>query len=199
YKAGQTSVLLTLKMAHQTSSPVRKYLLRTIIGVGLLSFVFIDHPVSYLAILLSIILLFPLLLLILSMILKPILKMIFGSAGNMASRNITKQLNRNASTSAILAVGIAIILLISAVIETDPQGYKKAIKNTYGGDLRVTSEIPWTEEDKTTMLSHDAVANVSSLTEATPITWENVEGNERQFSVIGVDNKGPSLFESPKK
>src|SRR5699024_4105170 len=176
YNAGRTSVLLTLKTTNQTYSSTWKYMLRTFIGVGLLSFVFIDHPVSYLAILASVILLFPLLLFVLSQLLKPILNMFFGYPGSFAARNLTQHLNRNANTSAILAIGIAVILLLSAVIETAPEGYEKEIRSTYGGDLRVTSEMPWSDEDKATMLSYESVANVETLTEATPITWETTHG-----------------------
>ena len=199
YNAGRTSVLLTLKTTNQTYSSTWKYMLRTFIGVGLLSFVFIDHPVSYLAILASVILLFPLLLFVLSQLLKPILNMFFGYPGSFAARNLTQHLNRNANTSAILAIGIAVILLLSAVIETAPEGYEKEIRSTYGGDLRVTSEMPWSDEDKATMLSYESVANVETLTEATPITWETTHGERRQFSVLGVDKGGATIFEVPDK
>ncbi|MFS0646553.1 ABC transporter permease [Siminovitchia sp. 179-K 8D1 HS] len=199
YNAGKTSVLLTLKMANQTYSSTRQYILRAVVGVGLLSFVFIDHPVSYLAILISVILLFPLLLLGLSMILKPILKIFFGYSGSLAARSLTQQLNRNANTSAILAVGIAVILLLSAVIETAPEGYENEIRNTYGGDLRVTSEAPWSNEDIVTLQSYESVSNVEPLTEAKPITWETIDGKKRQFSIFAVDKRGPTLFEDPEK
>src|SRR5690625_7792 len=54
YNAGKTSVLLTLKMGNHTDSLKRQYVFRGIVGVGLLTFIFIDHFVSYLAILASI-------------------------------------------------------------------------------------------------------------------------------------------------
>src|SRR5699024_7175638 len=94
---------------------------------------------------------------------------------------------------------IAVILLLSAVIETAPEGYEKEIRSTYGGDLRVTSEMPWSDEDKATMLSYESVANVETLTEATPITWETTHGERRQFSVLGVDKGGATIFEVPDK
>lgn len=199
HNAGKTSVLLTLKMAEQTYTSTRQYLVRSLVGVGLLAFVFIDHPVSYLAILASVILLFPLLLLGLSQLLKPILKIFFGYSGSLAARSLTQQLNRNANTSAILAVGIAVILLLSAVIETAPEGYENEIRKTYGGDLRVTSEAPWSNEDRTTLLSYSAVANVEPLTEATPIIWETIDAEKRQFSIFAVDQEGPTLFEGSEK
>ncbi|MDQ0166160.1 putative ABC transport system permease protein [Bacillus horti] len=199
YNAGKTSVLLTLKMANQTSSSKRSSILRVVVGVGLLTFVFIDHPVSYLAILVSIILLFPFLLLGLSTILKPILKIVFGYSGTLAAQSLTQQLNRNANTSAILAVGIAVIILLSAVIESAPEGYENEIRSTYGGDIRVTSEAPWSNEDRLALQSYEAVANVQPLSEATPITWETLEGELRQFSIIAVEKEGPILFESSEK
>ncbi|WP_042473776.1 ABC transporter permease [Bacillus ndiopicus] len=199
YNAGKTSVLLTLKMANQTQSSRSLYIVRAVLGVGLLAFVFINHPISYLAILVSIILLFPLLLLGVSRIFKPILKLIFGYSGSLATQTLTKQLNRNANTAAILAVGIAVILLLSAVIESAPEGYENEIRNTYGGDLRVSSESPWSNQDIEKLLSYDAVVNVDSLTEATPITWVNTNGEKRQFSIFAVDEEGPTLFESSNK
>ena len=199
YNAGKTSVLLTLKMANQTQSSRSLYIVRAVLGVGLLAFVFIDHPISYLAILVSIILLFPLLLLGVSRIFKPILKLIFGYSGSLATQTLTKQLNRNANTAAILAVGIAVILLLSAVIESAPEGYENEIRNTYGGDLRVSSEAPWSNLDREKLLSYDAVVNVDPLTEATPITWVTTDGEKRQFSIFAVDEEGPTLFESSKK
>jgi len=199
YNAGKTSVLLTLKTANQTQSSTKKYIFRAVLGAVLLSFIFIDHPISYIAIIVSVILLFPFLLMLLKWIFTPVLNTFFGYSGNLAAQNLTQQLNRNANTASILAVGIAIILLLSAVIESAPEGYEKEIKGTYGGDLKITSEAPWTDQDMTTLLSYDAVENVEPLTEATPITWETMDGENRQFSVFAVDKDGPSLFESSEK
>lgn len=199
YNAGKTSVLLTLKMANQTQSSRSLYIVRAVLGVGLLTLVFIDHPISYLAILASIILLFPLLLLGMSRVFKPVLKLFFGYSGSLATQSLTKQLNRNANTAAILAVGIAVILLLSAVIESAPEGYENEIGNTYGGDLRVSSEAPWSNQDREKLLSYDAVVNVDPLTEATPITWVTTDGEKRQFSIFAVGEEGPTLFESSKK
>ncbi|GAA0451921.1 FtsX-like permease family protein [Alkalibacillus silvisoli] len=199
YNAGKTSVLLTLKTANHTHSSPKQHLFRGVVGAGLFSFIFIDHPSSYIAILASIILLFPMLLYGLSWVLKPILKVFFGYSGILASRSVTQQLNRNANTAAILAVGITVILLLSAVIESAPEGYENEIRNTYGGDLRVTSEVQWSNEDREKLLSYDSVSNVESLMEATPITWETIDGKKREFSILAVENEGPTLFEDSEK
>lgn len=196
YNAGKTSVLLTLKMENQIDAPKRHYTYRAVLGIGLLSFVFIDHVISYVAILASIILLFPFLLKGISKLFSPVFKMLFGYSGVLAHQNLTQQLNRNAHTSAILAIGIAVILLLSAVIESAPEGYEREIRNTYGGDLRVTSEAPWSNEDQATLQSYESVEHVGSLTEATPITWETTDKEWKQFSVLAVHKEGPSLFEA---
>lgn len=198
YNAGKTSILLTLKMVNQTYTS-RRYLLTSIVGLGLLCFVFIDHPVSYAFILIGVILLFPILLLGLSKIIKPILKSFFNYSGVMAVKNLSQQINRNANTAAILAIGISVILLLGAAVESAPEGYEKEIRNTYGGDMRVTSEAPWSAEDITNMLSYDAVTGVETLTEAAPITWETMNGRSRQFSVLSVSENGPSLFADPQE
>src|SRR5690625_3997265 len=196
YNAGKTSVLLTLKMGNQTDSSKKYYIFRAILGIGLLSFVLIDHAVSYVAILASIILLFPFLLKGISKIFTPILRVIFGYAGLLATQNLTQQLNRNANTAAILAVGISIILLLSAVIESAPEGYEREIRSTCGGDLRVSSEAPWSENDLEILRSYEAVEHAEPLTEATPITWETIDKKQKQYSVLAVNKEGASLFEA---
>ncbi|KIL74902.1 ABC transporter permease [Bacillus badius] len=199
YNAGKTSILLALKIANQTSASSRRHFLRTAVGAVLLAFVFVDHPVSYMAILIGVILLFPLLLSGLSKLVTPILKYLFNYAGIMAVKNLSQQINRNANTAAILAIGISIILLLGAAVESAPKGYEKEIRGTYGGDMRVTSETPWSSEDRAKLLSYDDVADVETLTEATPITWKTKKGRSRQFSVLSVSEKGPSLFADPRE
>lgn len=199
YNAGKTSVLLALKTANQPQPARSLSKVRAILGVGLLPFVLINNPISYLAVLASIILLFPFLLLAMSRVFKPVLNLFFGYLGSLATQNLTKQLNRNANTAAILAVGIAVILLLSAVIESAPESYENEIRNTYGGDLRVSSEAPWSTQDREKLFSYDAIATVEPLTEAKPITWTTTDGEKRQFSIFAVDEEGPALFELSKK
>lgn len=199
YHAGKTSVLLTLKSTTQTSTPKKQSVIRAVIGIGLLSFIWVDHPAAYLAILASMVLLFPFFLLFLNRLLAPLLKFVFGYPGHLSSQHVTQQLNRNANTAAILAVGIAVILLLSAVIESAPDGYEKEIRQTYGGDLRVTSEAPWTKADQEKLSSYKSVERVEPMMEAAPLTWETVDGAKRQFSIIGVDEKGPSFIEGDNK
>lgn len=199
YHAGKTSVLLTLKSTTQTSAPKKQSVIRAAIGIGLLSFVWVDHPAAYLAILASMVLLFPFFLLFLNRLLAPLLKLVFGYPGHLSAQHVTQQLNRNANTAAILAVGIAVILLLSAVIELAPDGYEKEIRQTYGGDLRVTSEAPWTKADQEKLSSYEAVERVEPMMEAAPLTWETADGEKRQFSLIGVEEKGPSFIEDDNK
>lgn len=77
YHAGKTSILLTLKMASQSKESSRPLLIRAVVGLVLLCFVFIDHSVTYAAVLAGVILLFPLLLAGLSRIIKPVLNFLF--------------------------------------------------------------------------------------------------------------------------
>lgn len=197
YNAGRTPVLLTLKKAKSMQVSSKKAIVRTIIGLGLLGFVFIDHPISYAAILASVILLFPLLLKGLNKLLLPVLKSLFHHPGTMAAKNLSLKMNRNANTAAIMATGISIILLLGAVVETAPDGIAKEIKSTYGGDVKVSSESPWTKEDAEKIQSYEAVTNVDPLKEADPITWETKDGGKRQFSVLSVNEDDPPLFTDP--
>ncbi|MBJ8056360.1 peptide ABC transporter permease, partial [Bacillus cereus] len=80
-----------------------------------------------------------------------------------------------------------------------PDGYEKEIRQTYGGDLRVTSEAPWTKADQEKLSSYEAVERVEPMMEAAPLTWETADGEKRQFSLIGVEEKGPSFIEGDNK
>lgn len=195
YYAGKTSILLTLKTANQPQPSSRQSIIRAIIGLSLLGFVFVDHPISYLAITASIIMLFPFLLIAVTYVLRPILQLLFQYAGLMAVKNLLGQLNRNANTAAILAVGISVMLLLGAAVESAPEALGKEIRNTYGGDVKVTSEAPWSAEDQAKLAAYESVTAVEPLMEATPITWETINGGSRQFSVFAVREDGPSLFE----
>ncbi|KMY42897.1 peptide ABC transporter permease [Bacillus sp. FJAT-27916] len=199
YYAGKTSILLTLKTANQPQPSSRQSIIRAIIGLSLLGFVFVDHPISYLAITASIIMLFPFLLIAVTYVLRPILQLLFQYAGLMAVKNLLGQLNRNANTAAILAVGISVMLLLGAAVESAPEALGKEIRNTYGGDVKVTSEAPWSAEDQAKLAAYESVTAVEPLMEATPITWETINGGSRQFSVFAVSEDGPSLFEHPEE
>src|SRR5690625_2715679 len=44
--------------------------------------------------------------------------------------------------------------------------------------------------------SYESVVNVEPLTEATPITWETIDQEQKQFSVLAVNKTGTSFFEA---
>jgi putative ABC transport system permease protein len=194
YYAGKTSILLTMKMVDRTTVTSKRHYFKALFGVALLLLGTIDHPVSYAAIIVGAIFLFPYLIKGLSTLMKPVFVTFFKYPGTLASRNVTQQLNRNGNTAAILAIGIAVILLLSAVVESAPRGMENDIRSTYGGNMRVTSETSWSAEDMEKILSYSGVTNVELITEATPITWETIEGQMRQFSVLAVRENGPTLY-----
>src|SRR5699024_2081028 len=138
---------LTLKEGNNLETSSGKKMIRAFVSVALMGFLFIDHAISYVAVLASVILLFPILLIGLNKLLKPVFKMIFHYPGAMAAKRSSQHLNRNANTAAIMATGISIIILLGAVVKSAPEGIAQEIKSTYGGDMRITSEAPWTEED----------------------------------------------------
>lgn len=195
YNAGKTSILQAIKRGSQEKRTLKLSTIKIMVGIGSLGFIFIDHPVSYPLLFIGMLLLFPYLMLGLSNLFKPALEYFFKYSGVVASKNLSKQLNRNANTAYILAVGVSVILVFGAVVESAPKGYEEEIRTTYGGDMRVTSEIPWTTEDMEKILSYVDVANVEPMSEATPITWETIKGIHRQFSVISVNEYSASLFE----
>ncbi|WJE17050.1 FtsX-like permease family protein [Halobacillus sp. ACCC02827] len=195
YHAGKVSILLALKEAGVKQPSSTSYVGRGLAGLVLICCVFIDHPISYAAGIAGVLLLFPLLLAGIGKLTAPLFRSFFHYPGVVAVSNLYQQINRNANTAAILAVGVAIILLLSAVIETAPEGYEKEITSTYGGDMRITSEAPWTQDDVDKLLTYKEFTDVEPLSEAAPITWETVGGERRQFSVLSVREEGPVLFE----
>jgi len=199
YNAGKTSILMTLKNSKDKNMLLPHHFIRTVIGIGFLSLAFIDHPVSYGAVIAGTILVFPILLIGLTKIAKLPLKALFKFAGVMASKNLMQQINRNSNTAAILAIGISVILLLGSVVQSAPVGLEKEIKETYGGDMRVTSEVPWAADDIDKIKSYQFVKDVTPLFEASPITWENTNSEKRQFSVIGTTQEGFSLFSDLQK
>lgn len=192
YLAGKTSILLTLKEGYQTEpeSHIKRWL-RPIIGIVLIGLVFIDHPLTYLSVIIGIVLLFPVLIRGIHFVAKPFLRTY---PSKLAKKNLMQQLGRNANTASILAIGVAVILLLAAAVNSAPDQYEKDIRATFGGDLRVSSESSWTEEQMQQIRDLDSVNYVEPLKEATPITWLTSEGEERQFSVMGVNEKQAPLF-----
>ncbi|GIP63224.1 permease [Virgibacillus pantothenticus] len=198
YVAGKTPVLLAIKEASTNQSASYRFLIRNILGLGMLGFLFMDGPLSYIAILVASVLLFPCFVIGLKWVLKPVLEFLFYFPGKVAAKNLIQQLNRNANSAAILAIGIAIILLLGAAIESAPKTLGKEIRETYGGDVRITSEAPWTQGDIAKLQSYEFVTKVEPLAETKPITWKTTQGNSRQFSVFSVNRNGPSLFDAEK-
>ncbi|WP_336824847.1 ABC transporter permease [Sporosarcina sp. USHLN248] len=196
YYAGKTSILLTLKEVDFRDIIQKHLYYRGIVSIGLLLFVFIDHPISYAATLLGVILIFPWIIIGLSKVIKSISKFFLRFPITLATQNVYQQINRNSNTAVILSIGISIILLLGAAVAAAPEGYEKDIRHTFGGDIRVTSETPWSDEDLSAIASYNTVTNVQTLTEATPITWETINGERRQFSVLSVNENGPTLFEN---
>ncbi|WYP26918.1 FtsX-like permease family protein [Alkalihalobacillus sp. FSL W8-0930] len=192
YLAGKTSILLTLKGGDQTEpeSHIKRWL-RPMVGIVLIGLVFIDYPLTYLSVIIGIVLLFPVLIRGIHFVAGPFLRTY---SSKLAKKNLMQQLGRNANTASILAIGVAVILLLAAAVNSAPDQYEKDIRATFGGDLRVSSESFWSEEQIQQIRDLDSVNHVEPLKEATPITWLTSEGDERQFSVMGVNEKQAPLF-----
>ncbi|MEY8749319.1 FtsX-like permease family protein [Alkalicoccobacillus gibsonii] len=192
YSAGKTSILLSLKEGNQLKEAgyLSKWI-RPVVGIVLIGLVWIDHPLTYISVLIGLVLLFPLILRGIHNVASSFLRTY---PGRLARMNLMQQLGRNANTASILAVGVAVILLLAAAVNSAPDQYEEDIRATFGGDIRVTSESSWTEEQIQEIRDLDSVTKVEPLKEATPITWLANEGEERQFSVIGVNEQQTPLF-----
>ncbi|ERN53950.1 FtsX-like permease family protein [Alkalihalophilus marmarensis] len=194
YRAGTTSILLTLKGEAADGKNTSKSVFRLVGGLALLTFSLVDHSLSYAAILFGVILLFPYILTVTAFFLRSTFTFLFGYGGTLALQNLLYQIGRNANTAAILAIGISVVLLLGAAVESAPVGYEREIRSTYGGDVRISSETPWTINDQSKIASYVGVKEVYELSEATPITWKTLNGEYRQFSILSVSSDGPNLY-----
>ncbi|GAF11460.1 LOW QUALITY PROTEIN: hypothetical protein JCM19046_4945 [Bacillus sp. JCM 19046] len=195
YLAGKTSIMELLKGTSAEGRQKKQRRVRLILAIVFIAVGLFDSIYAMMALLVGLVLLFPYFLAVFTIIFKPISKRLFKHPGLMAHVHVAQQLNRNGNTASILAVGVAVVLLLSAAMQGAPEGYDKQIRAHFGGNMRVTSESPWTEADREEIAAIAGVSSSLFLREAEPITWKTAEGVEREFSVMGISEDGPALFD----
>ncbi|CAG7640410.1 FtsX-like permease family protein [Paenibacillus allorhizosphaerae] len=181
-QAGRVSVIAVLKEMRAEKASLSPW--RGIMGVVLiLSGFFIKHLLLIVPLLIGVALLFPYLLRLFIKILQPGYRLLFGFIGEVAGRNLTRNLSRTSMTSVILCMGIAMILLMSSLNSALIQSYEKAIFATYGGQLDVTFHHAEKEDlEELRKLAGVADAQTYALQAA---IW-NLGGEKRKLPVYGV-------------
>jgi putative ABC transport system permease protein len=181
-KVGKVSVIEILKENKAKVSGTKKWL--GIIGVLLiLSSFFIKHLVLVLPLMIGISLLFPYLFKLFSFLLKGIYRIFFRFSGDLAIRNLNRNLSRTSMTSVILCLGIAMIVLMSTLNSALLQTYEKVIHQSYGGNLDIM--FHHIEKDDVDILKNtEGVADAVTYS-LQNIVW-NMDGEKRMLPVYGV-------------
>lgn len=133
-QAGKVSVIEVLKENRYQAKSRNKW--PGIIGALLiLSGFFIKHLLLIVPLMIGIALVFPYLFKMFVYLFKPVYRVIFGFSGEMATRNLNRNLGRTAMTSVILCLGIAMIVLMSSLNSALIQSFERVIYSSYGGNL----------------------------------------------------------------
>ncbi|WP_284642439.1 ABC transporter permease [Paenibacillus silviterrae] len=181
-QAGRVSVIAVLKEARSEKAVLPRW--RGVLGILLLlSGFLIKHLLVIVPMLLGVGLLFPYLLRGFVLLLEPVYRALFGFSGEIATRNLTRNLSRTSMTSVILCMGIAMILLMGSLNSALIQSYEKAIFASYGGNLDVMfHHAEKTDLEQIRKLEGVAEAETYALQSA---IW-NLDGQKRKLRVYGV-------------
>ena len=188
YKVGKVSVIETLKENRTKENRKNKWF--GMIGVLLiLSSFFIKHLILVLPLMIGIVLVFPYLFILFSFLLKGIYRLAFRFLGDMAVRNLNRNIGRTSMTSVILCLGIAMIVLMSSLNSAILQSYERVIHHSYGGNLDVMfHHIEKEDLEKIRYTEGVADATTYSLQR---IVW-NMDGEKRLLPIFGV---GPAWID----
>ncbi|MFT4417077.1 FtsX-like permease family protein [Fredinandcohnia humi] len=181
-KVGKISVIEVLKENKASSSGLNKWF--GIAGVLLIfSSLFIKHLLLVLPLMIGITLLFPYLFKLFVILLRGFYRIVFRFSGDMAMRNLNRNLSRTSTTSVILCLGIAMIVLMSSLNSALLQTYERVIQSTYGGNLDI-------------MFHHiedgdlETIRETKGVADATTYSWQSMiwtlDGEKRMLPVFGV-------------
>ncbi|MFK7694348.1 FtsX-like permease family protein [Paenibacillus sp. HJGM_3] len=181
-QAGKASVIAVLK--NSQAEPKFKHGWRGIIGVLLIvSSFWIKHLLLVLPLLIGVTLLYPYMFRGFIFLTKPVYRLLFGFSGEVASRNLNRNLGRTSMTSVILCLGIAMIVLMSSLNSAIIQTYERVIYSSYGGNLDIMlHHIEDTDLDQLRRTEGVADAQTYPLQS---VVWD-LMGQKRKLPVYGV-------------
>ena len=189
-RAGNVSVIDVLKENQSASGSLRGWQLAA--GVVLIggSF-FIKSLLLAVPLLAGVVLLFPYLFQATVRILRPAYRMAFRFVGDVAARNLLRNVTRTSMTSVILSLGLAMIVLMSSLNSALVQSYEKMIHATYGGNLDIMfHHIEPTDIE--TLKQTEGVADAVTYPLQAAV-WE-LHGKERKLPVYGVGEEWIDRF-----
>ncbi|WP_394234029.1 FtsX-like permease family protein [Niallia oryzisoli] len=190
YQVGKVSVIETLKENKAKANVKNKWF--GMIGVLLiLSSFFIKHLILVLPLMIGIVLVFPYLFTLFSFLLKGIYRLAFRFLGDMAIRNLNRNIGRTSMTSVILSLGIAMIVLMSSLNSAILQSYERVIHDSYGGNLDIMFHHI-EKEDLEKIKQTEGVANAAAYS-MQGIVW-NMEGEKRMLPIFGVGTEWIDQF-----
>ncbi len=182
HKVGKTSVIEVLKDNKVITSAYSKWL--GIVGLLLiLSSFFIKHLLLVLPLMIGITLVFPYLFKLFSFLLRGFYRLLFKFTGDMAIRNLNRNIGRTSMTSVILSLGIAMIVLMSSLNSALLQSYEKLINQSYGGNLDIM--FHHIEKEDLDIIKNTAGVKDAATYSMQEIVW-NLNGEKRMLPVYGV-------------
>lgn len=194
-QAGKTPILEAMfekdankSMRHKLST------LRIVLGILCTVIGLMDHLFALFILFVGLVLLYPLWIELVEKIIHPVFKVVFHFPGKLAIRSIKQFKNRNANTSAMLAIGVSLTLFMSALLDSLPEGMEEEIRRTYGGDILVTKETPWTDEELAFIKSIEEVDTVHTFADIPNITWKTIDGEYREFSIMSFSDELKTKF-----
>ncbi|MFE8700485.1 FtsX-like permease family protein [Cytobacillus sp. FJAT-54145] len=187
---GKISVIEALKENKAKSNGTNKWL--GFIGTLLIGASFlIDHLLLVLPLMVGIALIFPYLFKMFGFVLKGIYRIFFKFPGDMAIRNLNRNLSRTSMTSVVLCLGIAMIVLMSSLNSALLQTYERVIHSSYGGNLDVMFHHI-EKEDLSILKNTKGVADAETYS-LQFVTW-TLNSEKRMIPVFGVGEEWIDRF-----
>ncbi|MCM3741897.1 FtsX-like permease family protein [Oceanobacillus luteolus] len=184
YKAGKVPILEAMFEKDPSIRIDRLSKIRIVLGIVFTGIGLIDNVWAFLSLFIGLVLLFPLWMRLLQLIIGPLLSLLFGFSGKQAANSIKQFLRRNANTAAMLAIGVSLALFMSAALQDLPKGMEDEVQQTFGGDIHVEKETPWSEEELHALEEIPGVETVYSAYEIPNVTWYTSNDELREFSIM---------------
>lgn len=185
YRAGNTPILEAMAEKEITRKAKIKLLgFRIVIGVICTVIGLFDNLWAFLFLFIGLVLLYPVWMRIIQFVTNPVFTFFFHYSGKQAIHSSRQFANRNANTSAMLAIGVSLALFMSALLESLPDGVEDDIRDTYGGDIHVVKETPWMDTELDIIQDMDGVVGVERYADIPNITWQTKDGAYREFSIM---------------
>ncbi len=195
YKAGRTPILEGMFNKNGTQTGFKRlHRARIIIGLVCTGIGLIDNVWAFLFLFIGLVLLFPLWMRIAGFCLHPIVGLLFRFSGKQAIQSIKQFENRIANTTAMLAIGVCLALFMSAALEALPKGMEKEIRATYGGDILVEKETPWTDSELGSLMEMEGVQTAFAYKEIPNVTWLTKDNELREFSLMSYSEQSSLPF-----